>query len=109
MKKQPNYRKHYSDEDHAIEMFESNSKYLERLNKEPFDILPFSEKYYYDNYECFTHKDKIEISLFITLLINKGYIEKEGNPYNIVKLTDKGLERVSFINRRSEANSMNRI
>jgi hypothetical protein len=107
-KKQPNYRKHYSDEEHAIELFDSNSRCFEHIN-EPFDILPYSERYYSDNYECFTHRDRLEIGLFIRILIQKGYIEKAGNPYNIVTITELGKKRISDINERIAPNSMNRI
>jgi len=107
-RKQPNYKKHYSDEEHAIELFNSNSKCFESIKGE-FDILPYSESYYTDNYECFTHIDRLEIGMFIRILKEKGYIEQVGNPYNIVRLTENGFKHISEINERIARNSIYRI
>jgi len=87
-KKQLNYNRHNSDEEHAVEMFRVNAKYFDIDNE--FDILPYSESYYRDNRECFNHKDKLEIKYFITLLNKMNYIETVDKVYNIVKLTEKG-------------------
>jgi len=88
-KKQPNYKTYYSEEEHALELLGRILKYFGSINEE-FDIVPYSESYYSDNYECFTHKDRLEIGLFIRILKEKGYIEQVGNPYNIVRITEKG-------------------
>lgn len=93
-----NYKMNYTVIEHAIEMFKSNSRYLAKMEKE-FDILPYSERYYRDNNVCFTHKDKLEINMFITELINLGYIEKHSNPFNIVVLTELGKD---FLNNHNK-------
>lgn len=107
-KKQPNYKTHYSDEEHALELLDSNSKNFGDFNDD-IDILPYSERYYSDNYECFTHRDRLEIGLFIRILKEKGYIEQVGDPYNIVRLTEKGRKHISDINDRIARNSKHRI
>ena len=95
-KEQPNYKIHYSNEEHAIEMFDLNYEYFEIKNDE-FDILPYAESYYRENSECFRENDKIEIMLFIEILKEKDYIKQTGNRYNIVRITKKGKDRISFI------------
>jgi len=95
--KKHNYKRDYSNEEHAIEMFRRDSKVLSEIKNE-FDIMPFSERYYSDNYDCFTHKDKTEIREFIRELIEIDYIRLHDKAFNIVVITDKGYE---FLNNRN--------
>jgi hypothetical protein len=99
-----NPKSHYTNDDHALEMFDENYKWFLK-DEDGFDILPFSTSYYHDNYKCFHHNDKLEITLFITILIEKGLVEKTGNPYNIVRLTEKGKERLEKIAKWQENKS----
>ena len=96
-RKQINYKKGYSLEEHAIAMFDQNSEWFWK-NKNEFDILPYSNNYYTENFDCFKHADKLEITIFISILKEKGYIEQTGNPYNIVRITELGEKHLTVIN-----------
>ena len=102
-KKEKNHRIGYSDEEHAIELFDSNSRYFGVDDKE-FDILPYSERYYSDNYECFNHKHRLEILSFIRILKEKKLIEQVGKTYNIVKITQDGLKRIELLKQYASKN-----
>jgi len=93
-KKTQNNRMGYSDEQHAIEMFENNIKNF-NSNVEGFDILPISQAYYHENRDCFREPDGLEIRLFISILKEKKLIEEVGSLYNIVRLTENGLKSIS--------------
>lgn len=103
-----NQKTHYTNDDHALDMFDANYKWI-LIEKDEFDILLYSTRYYHDNYICFRHNDKLEIHLFISILIDKGYIEKTGNLFNIVRLTEKGIERLTGIAKWNESHPMYRI
>lgn len=102
-KKQKNYRIGYSDEEHAIELFDINSKYFGIDDKE-FDILPYSERYYSENHECFNHKDRLEIRSFIRILKEKKLFEEVGKTYNLVKITKDGFNRIELLKQYAENN-----
>lgn len=95
MKSKPkNYNIYLGDPEHALRLFDNNRKNF--IDKEEFDILPYSERYYSEKSECFNHLDKAEIGRFIEILKEKGYIEQTGQPHNIVRLTDKGKTRAKI-------------
>lgn len=98
-KKYDDYKSRYTEEEHALEMFDKNAEYFD-LKKEEFDIFPYSERYYRDNKKYFHENDKIEIRVFIQILKDKGYIEEAEKAFNIVRITEKGIKRISDIKER---------
>ena len=100
--KKTNYKRGYSIREHAIDMFRNYSKIFSEIKTE-FDIFPFSEIYYSDNRDCFTHIDKIEISLFISELIKIDYIRLHEKAFNIVVITDKGYEFLNNWNKHLDS------
>lgn len=94
VKKRVNYRECYSIKEHALEMFKENYEFL--ISKtEPFDILPFSDRYYTENIECFGHQDRNEVSGFIRELISLGFIRLHDKAFNIVVITERGHSELS--------------
>jgi len=89
MVQKQNNQNHYCVKDHAIEMFRKDAKFFSIMHEE-FDILPFSESYYNCNRDCFIHKDRMEIYSLVIELTKLGYLEKTGDEYNIVTITDNG-------------------
>lgn len=99
--KQPNYKLKYSDEEHALAMFDENAEYFD-FAKNEFDILPYCDSYYSENKICFRENDGLEKTMFISCLKEKKYIEETTKAYNIVRITEKGKKRIFEIKERKQ-------